>query len=254
MPYADNNGVRIHYEVEGNGPPLVLQHGGTGSLQDWYDSDYVEPLEKEYQLILIDGRGFGHSDKPHDTESYDLELRVGDMVAVLDDLNITKSHYLGYSMGGWLGYGVAKYVSERFYSLIIGGAHAYARSFEAQRQQLSKGMEAYVAFLEENFGPLPANDRAITLANDAQALIACQQDRPAMDDVLSGMTMPCLVYATDADESYQEIKKGVALMPNATFVTLPGLDHYQGWLRSDLVLPHVNKFLSAVVQGVGAAS
>ena len=43
-------------------------------------------------------------------------------------------------------------------------------------------------------------------------------------------------------------------MPNATFVTLPGLDHYQGWLRSDLVLPHVNKFLSAVVQGVGAAS
>ena len=32
MPYADNNGVRIHYEVEGNGPPLVLQHGGTGSL------------------------------------------------------------------------------------------------------------------------------------------------------------------------------------------------------------------------------
>ena len=35
MPYADNNGVRIHYQVEGAGPPLVLHHGLAGSLEDW---------------------------------------------------------------------------------------------------------------------------------------------------------------------------------------------------------------------------
>ena len=42
MPYADNGGVRIHYQVEGQGPALVLQHGFTESLVDWYESGYVE--------------------------------------------------------------------------------------------------------------------------------------------------------------------------------------------------------------------
>ena len=38
MPYADNQGVRIHYEVEGEGPPLVIQHGFTDSIQTWTNS------------------------------------------------------------------------------------------------------------------------------------------------------------------------------------------------------------------------
>ncbi len=59
MPYVDNNGTRIHYHVEGEGPPLVLQHGFTSSLKNWYAYGYVEPLKKDYQLILIDARGHG---------------------------------------------------------------------------------------------------------------------------------------------------------------------------------------------------
>jgi pimeloyl-ACP methyl ester carboxylesterase len=41
MPYADNQGFRIHYKVEGNGPPLVLQHGFTQSLKRWYFHGYA---------------------------------------------------------------------------------------------------------------------------------------------------------------------------------------------------------------------
>lgn len=100
MPYADNNGVRIHYKVEGEGRPLVLQHGSTSSIQAWYQNGYVEPLKPHYQLILVDARGHGDSDKPHDRALYALPLRVSDIVAVLDDLNIQKAHYWGYSMGG----------------------------------------------------------------------------------------------------------------------------------------------------------
>jgi pimeloyl-ACP methyl ester carboxylesterase len=50
-----------------------------------------------------------------------LELRVRDVVIVLDHLHINKAHYFGYSMGGWIGFGIAKYAPERFHSLIIGG-------------------------------------------------------------------------------------------------------------------------------------
>ena len=54
MPYTNNNHVRIHYQVEGDGPPLVLQHGLTSSLQHWYAYGYVDALQHDYQLIMID--------------------------------------------------------------------------------------------------------------------------------------------------------------------------------------------------------
>ncbi len=66
MPYADNEGVRIFYEVVGDGPPLVLQHGMMMSLRRWSMAGYVDALKSKYRLILIDARGHGQSDKPHD--------------------------------------------------------------------------------------------------------------------------------------------------------------------------------------------
>ena len=100
MPYVDSAGVSIHYHVEGDGPPLVLQHGLTSSLQNWYAYGFVEELAKDYRLIMVDARGHGRSGKPHDPKDYDLKLRVNDVLAVMDDLGVDKAHYMGYSMGG----------------------------------------------------------------------------------------------------------------------------------------------------------
>jgi len=49
MPYADHRGVRIYYQVEGAGPPLVLLHGFAGSLKRWYLRGYVDMLKPDYQ-------------------------------------------------------------------------------------------------------------------------------------------------------------------------------------------------------------
>jgi hypothetical protein len=46
MPYANNHGIRLHYQVEGAGPPLVLQHGFSDSLESWYEMGYVKPLQQ----------------------------------------------------------------------------------------------------------------------------------------------------------------------------------------------------------------
>jgi len=128
MPYADNNGVRIHFQLEGEGQPLVLQHGFTDSLETWYELDYVDALKREHQLILVDARGHGASDKPHDTSAYSNEARATDVASVLRALAIPRADYMGYSMGGCIAYSLAQYVPECVHRLIIGGNGAQGRS------------------------------------------------------------------------------------------------------------------------------
>jgi pimeloyl-ACP methyl ester carboxylesterase len=258
MPYVNNQGVRIHYEVEGEGPLLVLQYGFSANLRGWRDYGYVEGLKNDYRLILVDARGHGASDKPHNVEAYTSQARVDDILAVLDDLTLSKAHYFGYSMGGWIGFALAKYAPERFHSLMIGGMHPYNRDPEPLNQRvelLRKGMEAYVATMEASAGPLPPHVRALALANDAEALIAATlgvRDDPGFEDVLPTMTMPCLVYIGEADAAYLSAKDAVKHMPNVTLVSLPDLNHMQAFMRSDVVLPHITKFLDTVTQERGA--
>lgn len=102
MPYATNRGVRLYYEVIGQGSPILLIHGFFSSLEDWKEFGYVERLQQDYQLILLDVRGRGASDKPHHPEAYSLPLLVDDIVLILDELHLQKSHFLGYSMGAGL--------------------------------------------------------------------------------------------------------------------------------------------------------
>ena len=127
MPYADNEGIRIHYAVEGKGPALVLLHGFTTSSKYWRDQGYVEALKDDHTLVLINARGHGASDKPHTSEAYSGALSAGDVVVVLDALGIEKAHYWGYSMDGQIGFHLAKHALSRFHSLVLGGASPYRR-------------------------------------------------------------------------------------------------------------------------------
>ncbi len=79
MAVVDNDGVRIHYEVEGDGPPLMLMHGMGGSIENWRRAGYIDALKAQYRLILVDSRGFGGSDKPHDIAAYTREAKVSDV-------------------------------------------------------------------------------------------------------------------------------------------------------------------------------
>lgn len=247
MPYADSQGVRIHYEVEGEGTPLVLHHGFTDSLQDWYEAGYIDALKQDYRLILIDARGHGASDKPHDPEAYKPERNAADVVSVLTDLDVSRAHFFGYSMGGYIAFAMAQYAPDRVNSLIIGGGNPNARvAPDPTLQALRQGMEAFLALRDAPASPAL---KARLLANDVQALLANRIQRlagPGFATIFSGMTMPCLVYAGEADAAYPVNKEFVAQMPNVTFFSLPGLGHADAFFHSDLVLPHVTRFLASV--------
>jgi len=248
MPDTKSQGVRIHYQVEGVGPPLLLQHSFTNSLEAWYQFGYIQKLRNDYKCILLDSRGHGASDKPHETTAYTLPRRVEDVVAVLEALEIPKAHFFGYSMGGWIGFGLAKYAPERVNALLIGGAHPYAdRSWRAFSQVDGTDPEAFIAALEAVVEQrVPPELKPYVLANDLQALAAAAQERPALDDVLPIMAMPCFLLIGEADSRYPEVQKCAKYIGHATLVSLPGLNHTMGFMRSDLVLPHVMKFLATI--------
>ena len=267
MPYANNQGVQIHYEVEGNGPPLVLLHGLSETYEIWRISSYVESLKKEYRLILVDARGHGDSDKPHDSEAYTMKSMVSDVVAVLDDLKISKAHFLGYSMGGWIGFGIAKYSPQRFHSLIIGGMHPYARPSQPGIKFLtvyrstfssdSLDSGAKLTLVKEWLGPTAAKmpewkacAQRVLAANDWEALIALvsRDWGHGFDDVLSTMTLPVLLFVGETDPFYSGVRECAKSIRNATFISFPGLGHAELEVRKDLVLPHITKFLKKASQ------
>jgi pimeloyl-ACP methyl ester carboxylesterase len=254
ISYANNQGVRIRYEVEGNGPPLVLVQGLTGYLELWHELGYVDSLKKDYRLILIDIRGHGGSDKPHDSEAYKLELLVADIVAVMDDLKISKAHYLGYSAGGRIGFGLAKYAPTRFHSFIIGGAFPdefSQDSVNGMLQLLKMGMKSVVDAFEKRGLKTTLRMKTRLLANDTEALAAFMLSnmwRASLEDALPNMTMPCLFFVGEADPNCASAKKCANRMRNAEFISFPGRGHLEVLSQSHLVLPHITKFLEKVRQ------
>lgn len=268
MPFTNSSGICIHYRVEGTGPPLVLMHGMFVSSEIHYSIGTVEALRDRYRLIMIDARGHGKSDKPHVPESYRMDLLVGDVIAVLDDLGIGKAHYFGYSMGGRTGFGMAKYAPERLTSLIIGGAAgkdpdpAHPDEFsERMMQRLRMGREAWVSgvramvqaemqtaqkpSLVEAFAPMILQSEF-----DPQAFIAQmtwgRKECMEMTDVLPHLSLPCLLLVGEADGAFEGARAASRLIPNAQFVSFPRLRHTETMLRLDLLLPPILAFLSEV--------
>jgi pimeloyl-ACP methyl ester carboxylesterase len=247
MPYAVNQGVLIHYRIEGDGQPLVLQHGFTDSLETWYETGYVEGLKTDYRLILIDARGHGASDKSHESDAYGRERNVDDITSVLDDLDIPRAHYFGYSMGGVIGFAFARYAPERVHSLVIGVGSPYPQSQagpDRMLEALKQGAEAIPSLWD---APLPPAVKDRLVKNDVEALIALPTkalQSPGFAEILPTMTMPCLLFAGEDDPNYAKNKECIRSMPNVTFFSLPGLGHVDVLFRSDLVLPHIAQFLA----------
>src|SRR5262245_32105807 len=121
----DSNGVKIRYVTEGTGEPVVLIHGWMADSSMWgADRAGNTKLDtthaKEYQLIAMDCRGHGKSDKPHDVKEYGTEM-AEDVVRLLDHLHIEKAHFIGYSSGAYIAGYVAANHPGRVLSVVYAG-------------------------------------------------------------------------------------------------------------------------------------
>jgi pimeloyl-ACP methyl ester carboxylesterase len=106
MARVNVDGVGIEYEVTGHGQPVVLLHGFPDSGRLWRHQ--VPALATAgFQVIVPDLRGYGRSDKPAAVESYALPLLAADVLAVLADLNVARTHLVGHDWGAALAWGLA---------------------------------------------------------------------------------------------------------------------------------------------------
>jgi pimeloyl-ACP methyl ester carboxylesterase len=95
--------THIAFDISGEGPPLVLLHGGGGSRADWHTGGYVARLREEFTVISMDLRGHGESDKPRDPVRYSTEKMGQDILAVADACGTERFMLCGYSFGGNVG-------------------------------------------------------------------------------------------------------------------------------------------------------
>jgi 3-oxoadipate enol-lactonase len=115
MPYLDRPDGRLHYSLEGDGPPLTLIHGVGADLEAW--DGVVASLAGRYRVLRPDLRGHGRSVKG--PGPYSLRMFADDLVALLDRVSFETTHLAGFSLGGLIAQKVALVAPGRLSSLSI---------------------------------------------------------------------------------------------------------------------------------------
>lgn len=117
----NSNGVKIHYAVHGFGEPVILIHGlySNGWL-NWDFPGITASLAKHFEVVTLDCRGHGRSDKPAAEDAYGTNM-VGDVVRLMDHLNIRTARIAGYSMGAMITMKLAVTHPDRMSAAVLGG-------------------------------------------------------------------------------------------------------------------------------------
>lgn len=119
--FFDAKGVKIHYIVRGRGEPVILIHGLDSSLRmNWGLPGIIDSIASKYQVIALDLPGYGESDKPSDPGAYG-QAWGDDIILLMDHLNCSKAHIIGYSMGGMIALKLIVQHPDRVLSSVLGG-------------------------------------------------------------------------------------------------------------------------------------
>lgn len=221
--------VAVHrWGAPGDRPPVLLQHGfAADSLRNW--SGVVPALLAEgREVVAVDARGHGASDKPHDPAFYGERAMAGDLAAVADALGFERFDLAGYSMGGIVSLVLAG-TDRRVRRLVAGGIGAAV----VERGGLDTPAvrsTTLVAALEADdpasvTDPTAAAFRAFADATGADRLALAAHARAVREALpLADITAPTLVVVGDADPLAVRPQVLVDAIPGARLAMVPG-DH-----------------------------
>jgi len=223
MTYAAVNGLQLYYETHGEGPPLVLLHGGLMTI-DLNFGSLLEPLAANRQVIAVELQGHGHT---ADTDrAMTIEALAADVVGLLDHLGLTEVDLFGFSLGGLVAYAIALDSPDRVRKLIVASADAHR----------PPGRES--APLDDDRMPTPADFQAMRDSYDAVAPDPAHFDEFAArtstmvhefagwTDELRSLQAPTMLIFGDRDFSpLADVLEMFELLPDAQLAVLPGTTH-----------------------------
>ncbi len=272
MPYVSVDGVKLYYEVTGEGYPLVWAHEFAGDYRSW--ESQVRFFARRYQVITYNARGYPPSDVPEDVSAYTQEQAVEDLRALLAHLGVQQGHIGGLSMGGSLALHFGLTHPEMCRSLIVAAAGSGSVNSEAWKAEAeanakrfeSEGMNvvaddyatgpARIQFQRKDpmgwqeFRDALAEHSSIGAANTFRGV---QIKRPSIFDLkerMNRLTVPTLIMIGDEDEPCVDaavfMKRNI---PTAGLSVLPQSGHTINLEEPDLYNRVVLDFLTAVEAG-----
>jgi pimeloyl-ACP methyl ester carboxylesterase len=211
-------------------PAVLCVHGFASSCQDnWVSTGWVRDLTRVgFRVLGVDQRGHGASDKPHDPRDYTMTALVGDLLTVLDTYLLDSILYVGYSLGGRVGWQFLVDAPDRVRRAVLGGipdgrplarlkidqARAYAAEGTPIEDRVTQN---YVTLAER----VPANDLGVLVAlAEGMRLGDADPDprRPPQQPVL---------FATGSDDAILERSRHLAsATPHGRFVEIPDRHHF----------------------------
>ncbi len=262
----DSKGVKIRYVTEGEGEAVVLVHGWMSDSTMWgKDATGKTKLVAPdgFQVVALDCRGHGLSDKPHEVKKYGAEM-ADDVIRLMDHLRIKRAHLIGYSMGAFIVAKVAARNPGRVLSIIYGGqaplftgnAGAHEIDVFAKLVDEGKGLGPYLM----EFAPTGTQKLTLSQANSFAKLIYGSKDVRAFSAAgrsfkglevterdLKKCQAPVLFIYGDMDVSrarIEEVNKlvggDVKIVPNANHITALGKPEFGSTIVSFL-LAHKSK-------------
>jgi 2-succinyl-6-hydroxy-2,4-cyclohexadiene-1-carboxylate synthase len=243
------DGLRLHMTIAGEGPPLVLLHGFTGSAEAW--APVWAPLGARCTTIAVDLPGHGRSSAPDDPRRYAQPHFADDLERVLQALGLQRVAVLGYSMGGRAALHFALRHRASVAALLLestspgiaddGERHERAAADIALAAAIERdGIAAFVERWEAL--PLWASQRALSDSERARLRAQRRENHPrglanslrgagaaaesSLASHLSALGMPALLVAGALDTKYvaigQELER---LLPNARLAIIPDAGH-----------------------------
>jgi pimeloyl-ACP methyl ester carboxylesterase len=208
---------------------VVAVHGFSSSaIDNWVVTGWIRDLARAgFRVIAYDQRGHGASGKPHEPSAYSMPQLVADLEAVIDTWLLDDVRYLGYSLGGRVGWFGSIELPHRIARAVLGGISDGDRlsgfDLDAARRHARDGSpiadrltHAYVSVAERN------------PANDIEALIALIEGMRggAQPDPGETPSQPVL-FATGTDDSIIGISRELAAAtPHGEFIEIPGRNHF----------------------------
>ena len=222
--YAAVNGIKLYYEIYGDGPPLVVLHGNGGSISN--AGSHYPDLIKKYKVIAIDSRGQGRSGDTDQPLTYD--QMAADVNALLDQLQIDSAFIWGQSDGAILCLVMAMEYPKKVKRVV-----AYAPNIQPDSSAI--------------FGwAVTAVNRVIAKSKDKNEvkLYTMMRDYPNIPfEKLRSITAPCLIMGGDRDVIRPEhLVKMFQNIPNSQLCILPGSTHGGAWEKKEAFLTMMNDF------------